>query len=95
VSVAAIVASGFPAQNLSFRFRDGDRIVVCTITREVLQDLGSHHGLSFTDEEVRNVLLPELDRLASLKYAAGRLEENGELVIRTADLLRYGFQRAA
>jgi hypothetical protein len=39
--------------------------------------------------------LPELDRLASLKYAAGRLEENGELVIRTADLLRYGFQRAA
>jgi hypothetical protein len=37
---------------------------------------------------------PEIERLTSAKYEAGRLEDNGELLIGTADLLRFGFQGA-
>lgn len=84
------------SQDLSFRFHDEDpsRTVPCTVTIQVLQDLGSYHNLSFTAEEVLDVLIPELDRLASVKYRAGRFEQNGEIVIRGSDLLRYGFERA-
>jgi hypothetical protein len=37
------------------------------------------------------VLLLEIVRLANAKYDARRLEEDGSLVIRSTDLLRFGF----
>ena len=84
------------SHGLSFEFHDGDESnpVPCKVTMQVLQDLGGFHNLSFTPEEVADVLIPELDRLAIAKYRAGRLEDDGGLVIRDSDLLRYGFQRA-
>ena len=57
----------------------------------MIEDLASYHRLNFSPEDIFRVVLPVLDRLASTKYRAGRLEENGEIVIRGADLLRYGF----
>jgi hypothetical protein len=38
------------------------------------------------------VLLLEIVRLANAKYDAGRLEEDGSLVIRATDILRFGFE---
>jgi hypothetical protein len=39
-------------------------------------------------------LIPEVERLANIKYALGRLQENGHLLLSTIDLLRYGFSRS-
>jgi hypothetical protein len=46
-----------------------------------------------TDIEAFSLLMPEVERLASLKYRLRRLDENGELLIGTIDLLRHGFTR--
>lgn len=78
-------------QGISLLFSDGDAKVACSVTPGVIEDLASYHRLTFSREEIFHVVLPLLDRLASTKYHAGRLEENGEIVIRVADLLRYGF----
>jgi hypothetical protein len=72
-------------------FSEGDAEIACSVMPGVIEDLASYHRLTFSKEEIFRVVLPLLDRLASTKYRAGRLEENGEIVIRGADLLRYGF----
>jgi len=69
---------------------DGVTRIVCTIARQVLQDLGDYHQFSDSEGAVFSQLLPEIERLANTKFDAGRIEENGELSIGTADLLRYG-----
>jgi hypothetical protein len=60
----------------------------------VLRDLADHSMLNWsTDVQAFGLLIPEVERLANLKYRVGRLEENGDLVLGTVDLLRYGFSR--
>jgi hypothetical protein len=76
---------------LCLTFSDGDTTIACSVMPGVIEDLATYHRLSFSQEEIFRVVLPVLDRLASTKYRAGRIEENGEIVIRGADLLRYGF----
>jgi len=83
--------AGDPGQGLCLLFSEGDAKVACNVTPGVIEDLATYHRLTFSQEEIFRVVLPLLDRLASRKYHAGRLEENGEIVIRGADLLRYGF----
>jgi hypothetical protein len=78
-------------QGLCLLYSEGDATIACSVTPGVIEDLASYHRLTFSQEEIFRVVLPLLDRLASTKYRAGRLEENGEIVIRGADLLRYGF----
>src|SRR5579872_2807222 len=85
----AAPVDGLPG--ISLLFSDGDTKVACSVTPGVIEDLASYHRLTFSRDEIFHVVLPLLDRLASTKYRAGRLEENGEIVIREADLLRYGF----
>jgi len=46
-----------------------------------------------TNVQAFGLLIPEIERLAHIKYRLGRLEENGELMLGTVDLLRYGFSR--
>jgi hypothetical protein len=82
------------ANGLRLLFSEGEETVACCVTPDVIEDLASYHRLTFSREEIYRVVLPVLDRLASTKYRAGRLEENGELVIRGADLVRYGFGSA-
>jgi len=82
------------SQELSFESRDGEKIVSCEISRDALQDLGSYHRLNGADHEVFRALRPEIERLASAKYRAGRLEDNGGIVIHPADILLYGFESA-
>ena len=77
---------------LSFWSEDNGKALACGIDRDVFLDLGDHHGLIGTEDEKFRALRPEIEHLALAKYCAGRIEEDGTLVIRTADLLRFGFR---
>jgi hypothetical protein len=58
-----------------------------------LRDLIDFHRIKSTVADASRAFLPEIERLANAKCAAGRFEECGGLLIRPGDLLRYGFQR--
>ena len=79
----------------SFQLNIDGNNVACGITREALNDLGHHHGYRGAEGEVMRALGPEIERLVRAKSRAGRFEENHGLVIRTTDLLRYGFNSEA
>ena len=71
---------------------DGEQIIVCTIARQLLRDLGGYHlGRAIPEEAVFSEFLSEIERIASAKFDTQRLDENGELSIGSADLARYGF----
>lgn len=72
---------------------DDGGIIQCIITADALRDLIDFHHVKNTHEDTSRVLLPEIERLANAKYDARRLEEDGGLLIRSADLVRYGFER--
>jgi hypothetical protein len=83
------------AGSISCNLRDGKAIIPCTIAIEVLRDLADHSMLNWsTDVQAFGLLIPEVERLANIKYQLGRLEENGHLLLSTIDLLRYGFSRS-
>ena len=67
----------------------GETRVVCTIARQALRDMGDYHQLSGSEEAIFSQMLPEIERMATEKFRAGLLDENGGLSIGTADLLRY------
>jgi hypothetical protein len=79
---------------VGFRCIVDDKLIDCTISCQALLDLAGVYGLSHEAsalEAFGELVLP-IEKIASRKYEAGRFEENGELKIGTADLLRYGFQ---
>ena len=78
------------AEGLSFQCGGDGETIECEVASEVLRDLLAFHR--FDNDDAMRALLPEIERLANAKSDAGRFEEDGALVIRTADLLRYGFQ---
>lgn len=69
---------------------DGERSILCSIARQTLRDLGDFRRLRLSEEAVFSVLLPDIERLANEKVRAGRLDENGNVSLGTAELLRYG-----
>jgi hypothetical protein len=77
--------------SLAVQFKVGGENIACSISREALCDLGYHHGIRGTEQELVSALAHEIERLSKAKLRAGRIEENNELVIRYLDLLRYGF----
>jgi hypothetical protein len=79
----------------SFQLNIDGSNVACAITREALNDLGYHHGYRGAVGEVMRALGSEIERLVRAKSRAGRFEENHGLVIRTTDLLRFGFNCGA
>jgi hypothetical protein len=81
-------------QGLAFESNDGIKTVPCSITRDALLDLCGYHGLNGNEGEAFKALGPQIERLISEKYRAGRTERNGELTIKPADLLLYGFESA-
>lgn len=89
-----VVAGSIHAEpkSLSFRCAGGDGDIECQVTAAALRDLIDFHRLKSLDEGAFQTLLPEIERLVNSKFSAGRFDENGELWIRVADLLRYGYQ---
>jgi hypothetical protein len=80
------------AQDLAFQSHDGEAVVACGISRDALQDLGGYHRLNGAEDEVFHALRPEIERLASAKYRAGRLDRQGGVLVDSADILLYGFE---
>jgi hypothetical protein len=86
-----VIAGSLEAHEAGLSFkcgRDGETII-CGVASDVLRDLLYFHRLEGYD--AFRALLPEIERLANAKSDAGRFEEDGALVIRAVDLLRYGF----
>ena len=81
------------AQDLVFESHDGKTLVACGISRDALQDLGGYHRLNGADDAVFRALRPEIERLASAKYRAGRVDHSDGILIGPADILLYGFER--
>ena len=91
-----IIEESLTAQTYGLGFQsdcaDG-KIVQCGITNLALADLVDFHQVKSPAADAPLVLLLEIERLANAKYQAGRLEEDGGLLIRSSDLVRYGFQK--
>lgn len=78
------------SDSIACRLREGDRTLTCTVRRQALRDLGDCHQLRVSDEAVFSRLLPEVERLANELIRASRVDENGNVTIGTAELVRYG-----
>src|ERR1700722_11265491 len=89
-----VIAGSLKAQaaGLSFQCGGEGEAVDCEGASDVLRGLLAFHQFEGAGGDAVRSLLPEIERLANAKIDAGRSEEDGTLVIRTADLLRYGFQ---
>jgi hypothetical protein len=71
----------------------GTRMIACTVERQALRDLADYHlGEALPDVAAFGELLQEIERLANAKFYAGRVEESGDVVITSADVLLYGFE---
>ena len=89
-----VIAGSLKAQaaGLSFQCGGEGETLDCEVASEVLRDLLAFHRFEGGGADAMRALLPEIERLANVKSDAGRFEEDGTLVIRPVDLLRYGFQ---
>jgi len=91
----SIISGPIEVQSHGIAFRasyHGDGSVDCRISREALFDLAGYHRLRGGEEELFQALYPEIERLLTAKYGGRRIEEDGELLVASADLLLYGFE---
>jgi hypothetical protein len=79
-------------EGVRFQCDCGDGEIAGGIADAALRDLIDFHRIKSTAADACRVLLPEIERLVNAKCDAGRFEGDGALLIRPADLLRYGFQ---
>ena len=80
---------------LLFRCNIGESSISCRITAEALDDILHFHRLDVSKDEAFDILIKEIERTASGKFGDGRIERDGQLAIRSLDILRYGLQEAA
>jgi hypothetical protein len=77
----------------TFQCDCGDgKLIQCTIVDVALRDLIDFHRRKTAAADPSTVFLLEIVRLANAKYHAGRFEDDGGLVIRPIDILRFGFE---
>jgi hypothetical protein len=84
-----IVVAG---DRLLFQCSIGDKSIACSITAEALDDILHFHRLDVSKDEAFDTLLKEIERTANGKFGDGRVERDGQLAIRSLDVLRYGIQ---
>ena len=82
-------------QSLAFQCDNGVKNITGSIAADTLLDMMDFHRIKGSQEYGFQTLLPEIERLLNAKSEAGKFEDNGELAIRTAELLRYGFRERA
>jgi hypothetical protein len=92
-----IIAGSVEARppSISFRVDDGASGLACGISRDAILDLAGHHGLRGSEERLFQTLWPVIERLVLAKWRARRIEESGEVLVGSADLLLYGFDESA
>jgi hypothetical protein len=78
------------SQCITFRCNDGQLEIACSILAHALDDLIRFHEIDDESDEGMDQLLSQIERVANDKIDARRLEPNGEIVIRSIDILRYG-----
>jgi hypothetical protein len=89
----SILAASFDAQAKGICFRaHGATEVACGISREALLDLSGFHQVAGGEEALFQALGPEIERLVCAKFRARGIDRNGEIWIRSADILLYGFE---
>jgi hypothetical protein len=69
------------SQDLLFLCDDGANEIVCAIAGDALCDLIDFHRRN-NAKGLARVLLSKIERLAGMKYNAGRFEENGGLLFK-------------
>src|SRR5437660_1724895 len=74
---------------LLFQCNIGERSIGCSITAEALDDILHFHRLDVSKDEAFDTLLKEIERTANGKFGDGRVERDGQLAIRSIDVLRY------
>jgi hypothetical protein len=77
---------------LLFQCNIGEKSIVCSITAEALDDILHFHRLDVSKDEAYDTLLKEIERTANGKFGDGRVERDGQVAIRSLDVLRYGLQ---
>jgi len=80
------------SRRLSFQCDGGEKAITGSVTAEALDDLVDFYRLDLSKDQTFNTLLNEIERIANEKFCDGRIEKNGELVIKAIDVLRYGIQ---
>jgi hypothetical protein len=81
---------GIGPQSLTFQCDDRAEIVACTIMDHALDDLIGFYNIDVETEEGMDELVARIERIVHDKIKANRLEPNGEIVIRSIDVLRFG-----
>src|SRR5947209_17820312 len=79
---------------LLFQCSIGDSSIACSITAEALDDILHFHRLDVSKDEAFDTLIKEIERTASGKFGDGRVERNGQVAVKSLDVLRYGLQEA-
>jgi hypothetical protein len=79
-------------QSLAFQCDNGVKNITGSIAADTLLDIMDFHRIKGSQEYGFQALLPEIERLLNAKSESRKFEPNGELAIRTADLLRHGFR---
>jgi hypothetical protein len=80
------------ADRLLFQCGIGEKSIACSITAEALDNILHFHRLDVSKDEAFNTLIKEIERTASGKFGDGRVERDGQLAIKSLDVLRYGLQ---
>jgi Protein of unknown function (DUF1488) len=79
---------------LLFQCSIGEKSIACSITAEALDDIVHFYRLDVSRDEAFDTLVKEIERTANGKFGDGRVERDGQLAIRSLDVLRYGLQKA-
>jgi hypothetical protein len=78
-------------ERLLFQCNIGEKSIACSITAGALDDILHFHRLDVSKDEAFDTLLKEIERTANEEFDDGRVEPDGELAIKSIDVLRYGF----
>jgi hypothetical protein len=93
VSLKLVADSVEPVPDgVRFQCDCGDAKIVGGITDAAFRDLMDFHRVKGATPDASRLLLLEIERLVNAKCDAGRFEEDGGLLIRPTDILRYGFR---
>jgi hypothetical protein len=78
--------------SLFFQCTNGDKSITGRIAADAVNELVQFHNIRLEDGNSFAALVKAIELLLNRKFSVGRVERNGELVIRKTDVLRYGLR---